>query len=161
MCGELTSTSSMGNDGDLNPQPYDCKAHTLTTAPSCYQALDDTAGEDCDTELSSATAGEDWVTELSSATAGVDRVWELPSGTAWLDCGWDLPSGTAGLDWVAAAESCNTVFFACLVETTTLLPAIYNYVNIYPQKLILINTLIYVNFWGSTIKIEVTSMCMW
>ena len=26
----------MGSDWDSNPQPYDSKARTLTTAPSCY-----------------------------------------------------------------------------------------------------------------------------
>ena len=40
MCGELTSTSSMGSDQDDSiPQPYDCKARTLATAPSCQRVL--------------------------------------------------------------------------------------------------------------------------
>ena len=38
MCGELTSTSSMGSEYDFNLQPYNCKAQTHTTAPSCYPA---------------------------------------------------------------------------------------------------------------------------
>ena len=35
MYGELTSISNMDSDQDLNPRPYDCRAYTLTTTPSC------------------------------------------------------------------------------------------------------------------------------
>ena len=36
MCRELNSTNSMGIDQDSNPQPFDCKAQTLTITPCCY-----------------------------------------------------------------------------------------------------------------------------
>ena len=36
MCRELNSTNSMGSDQDSNPQPFKCKAQTLTTTPCCY-----------------------------------------------------------------------------------------------------------------------------
>ena len=35
LCRELTSTNSMGDGRDSNPQPYDCQARTPTTASSC------------------------------------------------------------------------------------------------------------------------------
>ena len=39
LCGEPTSTSSMGSDRDSNPLPFGCKARTLaaTTTPSCRE----------------------------------------------------------------------------------------------------------------------------